>query len=177
MSWVVQGVDEITVEATPEAIWAVLENGDRLTEWAFMVKRTTGGRESLGAVRRCDVEFDGRPGKVAERCAEFVPWERIAWVMTEDSFGFGRMFADMGFSFTLEAIDERRTLVRNDSFYRPLNLMARLMSALVMRRRFRALRRRILGNLKALAERREGAAAADTATLRKQLDRQKESAP
>ena len=154
MNWVVQGVDEITVEASPEAIWAVLENGDRLTDWAFMVKHTTGGRESLGAVRRCEVEFDGRPGKVAERCAEFLPCKRIAWVMTEDSFGFGKMFADMGFSFTLEALDEQRTLVRNDSFYRPLNWVARVMSALVMRRKFATLRRRVLGNLKALTEAR-----------------------
>ncbi|HEY3234391.1 MAG TPA: SRPBCC family protein, partial [Polyangiaceae bacterium] len=122
---------------------------------AYMVKHTTGGRESLGAVRRCDVEFDGRPGKVAERCAEFVPGERIAWVMIDDSFGFGKMFADMGFSFTLETLDERRTLIRNESFYRPRNLMARLMSALMMRRKFRALRRRVLANVKALAERRD----------------------
>ena len=159
MNWVVQGVDEITVEATPRAIWEVLENGDRLTEWAYLVKHTTGGRETLGAVRRCRVEFDGRPGKVAERCAEFVPEKRIAWVMTEDSFGFSKMFADMGFSFTLVEVDERRTVVRNESFYQPLNLMARVMSALVMRRKFRALRRRILGNLKVLVENRADAEA------------------
>lgn len=65
------------------------------------------------------------------------------------------MFADLGFSFALERIDERRTLVRNESFYRPLNLMARVMSALMIRRKFGAVRRRVLGNLKALAEKRE----------------------
>ena len=150
--WVVQGMDESIVEATPRTVWALLENGDRLTEWAHMVKHTTGGRESLGAVRRCDVEFDGRPGAVAERCVELVPRERIAWVMIEDSFGFGKMFADMGFSFTLRSIDERRTLVRNESFYRPLGLVARVMSTLMMRRKLRALRRRVLADLKKLAE-------------------------
>jgi hypothetical protein len=59
------------------------------SEWAYMVKHTTGGRESMGAVRRCDVEFDGR---------------------------------------------------------------ARVMRTLVMRRKFKALRRRVLAQLKALAE-------------------------
>jgi hypothetical protein len=117
-----------------------------------MVKQTTGGRESLEAVRHCEVEFDGKAGKITERCTEFVPLERIAWVMTEDSFGFGKMFADMGFSFTLQVIDERRTLVQNESFYRPLSLAARLVNWLVMRRKFRTLRRRVLGNLKGLAE-------------------------
>src|SRR5258706_8071972 len=99
MNWMIQGTDEIMVEAKPEAMWEVLENGDRLTEWAYLVRHTTGGRETLGSVRHCEVEF-GKPGKVVERCVELVPGVRIAWVMTEDSFGFGKMFAEMGFSFT-----------------------------------------------------------------------------
>jgi uncharacterized protein YndB with AHSA1/START domain len=159
-TWSVQGMDECEVEAAPQTIWALLENGDRLSEWAYMVKHTSGGRERSGAVRRCEVEFDGRRGRVTERCAEFVPWRRIAWVMIEDSFGFGRMFADMGFAFTLEPIDDRRTLVRNESFYRPRNLIARVLSALLLRRKFRVLRRRVLANLKALAEMRAGEAVA-----------------
>lgn len=98
------------------------------------------------------MDFEGRKGKVAERCVEFLPERRIAWVMTEDSLGFSKMFADMGFSFTLEALGDGRTLVRNESFFHPKNWMVRWMTAVVMRRKFRVLRRRLLGNLKALAE-------------------------
>lgn len=152
MAWKVQGADEIVVQATPEVVWDVLTDGDRLPEWAFMVKTTTGGRERLGAARRCDVEFAGRPGRVAERCVEHVPPERIAWVMTEDSFGFGRRFADMGFAFTLVPVADRRTLVRNESFYRPRTLAARALSVLFVRRQFARVRRRVLHDLKQLCE-------------------------
>jgi len=89
----VQGSDEIVVNAPPEAIWHILTDTTRLPEWAPMVKQTNGTAESLGAVRQCEVEFDRRPGKVTERCSKFRPHERIAWVMEQDSFGFGRMFA------------------------------------------------------------------------------------
>lgn len=128
-------------------------NGDRLTEWAFMVKHTTGGRERVGAVRRCQVEFGGRPGSVVETCVECVPPKRIAWVMAEDSFGFGRMFADLGFAFALEPIEKTKTRLVNETFFRPKTMLARLMAALMIRRKFAAVRRRILENLRLLAER------------------------
>jgi hypothetical protein len=152
MNWTIQGVDEITIEASATAIWGLLVNGDRLTEWAPMVQNTSGGPERLGAVRRCDVEFDGRAGKVSERCVEWDSERRIAWVLAEDSFGFGKMFVDFGFSFTLEQLGDRRTRVRNETFYRPRNIVGRALSALVMKRRFRALRVRVLENLKRLVE-------------------------
>lgn len=147
-----QGADEIVVDASAHAIWQVLEDGDRLTEWAFMVKKTTGGRERPGAVRHCEVEFGGRPGRITETCVEHVAGERIAWRMTEDSFGFGKRFDDMGFSFDLKPLPDGRTLVRNESFYRPRSLSARALSALVMRRKFAAIRRQVLANLKAVTE-------------------------
>lgn len=152
MSWQVQGSDEIVIEAVPERIWEILEDTTRLPEWAPMVRHTSAQRESLGAVRECAVELEGRPGRVAERCVEFVPNRRIAWLMVEESFGFGRMFADQGFSFTLEPRGGGQTLVRNESYYRPKQVLAQVMSVVLMRGKFRHIRERVLLNLKRLAE-------------------------
>jgi hypothetical protein len=79
--WEPQGTSEILIRATPERIWALLEDSTRLSEWATLVKRTTGTLEVLGAVRECDVELDGKPGRVVERCVEYDRLRRIGWLM------------------------------------------------------------------------------------------------
>lgn len=140
------------VHAPPERIWAILEDSTRLSEWAPMVKRTTGKREVLGAVRECEVEFDGKPGRVVEKCVECDPFRKIGWRMTEDSFGFSRMLDDLGFDFVLEPVGAQETRVVNTSYYRPKGLLARLMGVLMMRPKFRKLRERVLANVKRLAE-------------------------
>ncbi len=148
----VQGSDEIVVNAPPEAIWHILTDSTRLPEWAPMVKQTNGTAESLGAVRQCEVEFDRRPGKVTERCSKFRPHERVAWVMEQDSFGFGRMFAAFGFEFTLVRQPDGSTRLINDSFWQPKHLLASVMSRFMMRPKSRRIRQQVLRNLKELAE-------------------------
>jgi carbon monoxide dehydrogenase subunit G len=147
-----QGASEIVIHASPEKIWALLEDSTRLAEWAPMVKRTTGRREALGAVRECEVEFDGRPGRVVEKCVECRPFSKIGWLMVEDSFGFSGMLDDLGFDFALEPVGPQETRVINTSYYRPKGLLAKLMGALMMRPKFRKMRERVLANLKRLME-------------------------
>lgn len=147
-----QGTSEIVIHAPPERIWALLEDSTRLADWAPMVKRTTGKREALGAVRECDVEFDGKPGRVVEQCVQYDPCRAIGWRMTEDSFGFSRMLDDLGFDFVLHSVGTRTTRVVNTTYFHPKNLLAKLLGTLMMRRNFRRLRQRLLANLKRLAE-------------------------
>jgi carbon monoxide dehydrogenase subunit G len=147
-----QGASEIVIHASPEKIWALLEDSTRLAEWVPMVKRTTGKREMLGAVRECEVEFDGKPGRVVEKCVACDPFRKIGWRMTEDSYGFSRMLDDLGFDFVLEPAGPQETRVVNTSYYRPKGLLAKLMGALMMQPKFRKLRERVLANLKRLAE-------------------------
>lgn len=147
-----QGRDEVVVNATPQRIWESLEDSTCLPEWMPMVKRTTGKREMVGAVRECDVQIDGRDGRVIERCVEHSPYHRIAWVLQEDTFGFSKMLSDFGFSFTLEPLGANTTLLRNETYYRPEGLLASLMSVLMMRRKFRRVRQAALANLKRRAE-------------------------
>jgi uncharacterized protein YndB with AHSA1/START domain len=152
MDWTVQGLDEVVVHAPPERIWALLEDGPRLTEWMPIVKTTTGHVEVLGAERTCAVEFEGKHGQVIERCVEHEPLRRIAWQLVDDSLGFGRLLAEFGFSFTLEPRDDGSTLIRNETYYRPRSMLARLVSLLVLRRKFRGIRLIALGNLRRLSE-------------------------
>lgn len=146
-----QGHDEVLILATREEIWAILEDSTRLPEWTTVL-RTTGIRETPGSVRECDVNFEGKTGSVIERCIESDPYRRIAWVMDDDTFGFDRMLSDFGFSFTLTPRADGETQVRTETYYRPITFLAKVTNRLLMRRKFRAARRRFLGGLKSLAE-------------------------
>ncbi len=152
----IQGRNEIIIAARPDEVWAILQDSTRLTQWAPMVERTTGARESVGAVRQCQVRLDGRPGRVTERCIIFDPPSRIGWELMEDTFGFSRMLRDFGFDFAVEPIGSDATRVRNATYYNPNGLFGAIMNALAMRRKFRQIRARMLANLKALSE-QEGA--------------------
>lgn len=63
------------------------------------------GKESVGVVRTCDVEFAGRDGQTIERCIESVPNRKLSHAIEEDSFGFTRMLLDFWFSFVLGRTD------------------------------------------------------------------------
>ena len=152
MNWTLQGSDEVVVHAPPERVWALLEDGPRLTEWMPIVKATTGQVEMLGAERTCEVEFEGKRGQVTEQCVECEPPRHIAWRLVDDSLGFQRLFADLAFSFTLEPRGGRTTLIRNETYYRPRSVLAQLLSLLVMRRKFRGIRLAVLDNLRRLSE-------------------------
>jgi uncharacterized membrane protein len=151
MNWTLQGSDEVVMRAPVERIWALLEDGPRLPEWMPIVKSTTGEVEVLDAERTCQVEVEGKRGSVTERCVEHDPYVRIAWRLVDDSLGFGRLLDDFGFSFTLEPLADGSTRVRNETYYRPRSLVARLLSMLVLRRKFRGIRLVALANLRRLS--------------------------
>lgn len=150
-----QGTNELVIDASPEQIWAVLEDSSRVPEYMNAVKdidKAPGSKEHLGATRRCTVELQGKRGKVVERCVELVPRHRLTFVVDEDEFGFSKLFDDFGFTFVLEESGERRTLVRIEGFYREKGLQARILNALVMKRKLSGIRAGILANLKTVVE-------------------------
>ena len=148
----VQGSDELVIEAAPERIWSVLEDSRNLPSWAPMVISTTGTQESVGSVRECEIDMEGKAGRVVEQCVESDPAKRIAWSLKEDTFGFNKMLDNFGFAFELEPQGENRTLVRTLSYYEPKNPLARVMNVLMMRRKFGSIRRRSLEGLLQVAE-------------------------
>lgn len=148
----IRGSDEILIDARPEQVWDVLADSTLLPRWAPMVKSTTGKTERAGSVRACQVEWDGRKDEVVERCIEAIPPEKIAWVMERG--GMTKLFSRIQFGFALEPRDGNGTLLRLEFLYEPRNVVARLMYALMMRRKMENLRRSLLQNLKSLVEAR-----------------------
>lgn len=157
-----QGHDEILVDAPPERIWEILEDSERNLPHILPTVQTcelqSGGRERIGAVRTCDVTFSGKTGTIVERCIESVAGQKLAHRIENDSFGFSRRLSDFWFAFNLEPASAGTTLVRVESHYVPRGVAGRLMSALIAKRQFAEVRRTALENLKRLAE--DGATAA-----------------
>lgn len=152
----VQGRNEILITATPAEVFAVLEDTARVPEYMHAVKHVDaagGRREQVGASRRCQVELEGKQGEVVERCIELEQNTRISFLVERDTFGFSKMFEDFGFSFLLHPTDNGHTQVTIEGFYREKNLLARLMNALLMRRKLHQLRAGILTQLKVTVER------------------------
>jgi uncharacterized protein YndB with AHSA1/START domain len=137
-----QGTSEIVIAAPPEAVWEILEDSraslPRL--WPMVKSCEIEGKERLGVVRTCRVEFMGKHGHTVERCIESVPNRKLAHSIDEDSFGFSRVLSDFWFAFILEPTEAGATHVRVESHFDPKGLKGRLMSALMIKRKFREVR-------------------------------------
>jgi uncharacterized protein YndB with AHSA1/START domain len=147
----------LAVAAEPAAIWGVIADSTLLPQWTGVVTRVTylgGEEEGVGMTRHCDVELGGRNGTMTERCVEFVPNRRAAYVVDDDTLGFHRMLRDYGFTITLEPRSERSTALRIDTYYTPRNPLYGLMNRLVLRRRMRKTVDGLLQGLKEISERR-----------------------
>ena len=148
-----QGSSEIVVSAPPEAVWEVLEDsGANLPRlWPMVTHCEIDGKERVGAVRTCSVELMGKTGRTVERCIESVPNRRLAHAVDDDSFGFSRLLSDFWFVFVLEPVRSGETRVRVESHFDPRGLRGRIMSALMIKRKFREIRETALANLSLLA--------------------------
>ncbi len=117
-----------------------------------MVKSTTGKTEKVGAIRACQVEWEGRKGEMVERCVEAIPYQKIMWVMEQGEMK--KMFSDIRFGFILEPKQSKSTLLRLDGYYQPRNAFTRLLYALMLRRKLHDMIQTLVGNLKDLIEKR-----------------------
>jgi hypothetical protein len=151
-----QGRSETVIHAAPTEIWEILENSEAYLPRVLPMVKTvvieSGGRERVGAVRTCEVDFGARAGTTVERCIESVPNRKLAHAIEEDSFGFSRMLSDFWFAFALEPADAATTRVSIETHYDPKGIGGRVMSVLMAKRQFRRVRESALDNLKRLAE-------------------------
>ena len=144
-----------SIAAPAARVWDIISDSRLLPRWAAPVLSVAcrmEGPESVGSVRECQVSFAGRRGTIVERCVDLVPGKRAGYVVDDDSLGFRKMFADYGFTITLEPNGSAGTTVRMDTYYTPRNPLFALMNALMMRRRFGQTVESILGGLRGLAE-------------------------
>ncbi len=146
----------IAIDAEPERVWAVVADSNLLPEWAppvTAVDDIAEASDGIGTTRVCQVVFGGREGAMTERCVEFDPPRRAGYVVDDDNLGFRRMFADYGFTITIEDGAKGRSRARTDTYYTPRNPLFRLMNALFMRRRFATTVDGLLDGLKRVSER------------------------
>jgi len=150
----IRGSNEISVRASRDRVWHVLEDSTCLPKWAPMVKQITGQRETVGSKRTCHVEWEGRRDEVVERCTEAIPNDRIGWVMERGMML--KMFSKVGFGFVLQPESSGNTRVRMEYSYTPRNVLTGLMFRVMMARKMDAMRQGLLANLKELVEREDG---------------------
>ncbi len=147
----------VEIRAPRDVVWGILEDSTLLPRWVTAVDevlRCAPGAESVGSVRECRVNFAGREGTIVERCVELVPSSLAAYVVDDDSLGFNRMFADYGFTISLDGTEPGHTTVRMDTYYTPRTIVTSVLNTCLMRRKFAKTVDGILHGLAELAEER-----------------------
>lgn len=143
------------ISAPAEAVWEILADSRLLPRWVPAVDEVaecsvTG--EAVGEVRTCNATLAGKSGRIVERCIEFAPMTRIAYVVDDESFGMRRMFDHYGFAISLESEGPGKTHATLETHYTPRNPIYGLLNTLFIRRRFQRVCDDIVSGLKSLAE-------------------------
>lgn len=149
--------ESIEIAASPSAIWEILSDSRLLPHWVPAVEEVTScslDGEGVGATRSCSANLAGTSGRMVERCVEFVPMTRLAYLVDDESFGMRRMFDHYGFALNLVDLGQECTRVTIETHYTPRNPVFAAMNAAVLRRRFRGVAREILDGLRTFADAR-----------------------
>jgi uncharacterized protein YndB with AHSA1/START domain len=145
------------IQAPAAAVWEVLADSRLLPAWAPVVNEVTecsADGEAVGELRHCRVNLAGKSGRMVERCIEFSPTTRIAYVVDDESFGMRKMFDHYGFAINVESQDAEKARVTLETHYSPRNPMYGLLNKLMLRRQFEKVCTDILGGLKTFTESR-----------------------
>lgn len=145
------------IHAPAQAVWDVLADSRLLPEWVPAVDEVTkcsSDGEAVGEVRHCNANLAGKSGRMVERCVEFAPMSRIAYVVDDESFGMRKMFDHYGFAINLESQGSEKTHVTLETHYTPRNPLYGLLNKLMLRRKFEKVCTEIVGGLKIFTESR-----------------------
>lgn len=85
--------DQLTIAASTQEVWQAIADPASHVRWHPFVTEISGGQR-LGDVRMCSVLIGGKRGETRERCVVEDQGSRIAWLVEEDSTGFGRMVSN-----------------------------------------------------------------------------------
>lgn len=149
------------IHAPAQAVWDVLADSRLLPQWVPAVDEVTecsSDGEAVGEARHCNANLAGKSGRMVERCIEFTPMTRIAYVIDDESFGMRKMFDHYGFAINLEPQGPEKTRVTLQTHYTPRNPIYGLLNKLMLRRQFEKVCAEIVGGLKTFTETRHRAA-------------------
>jgi uncharacterized protein YndB with AHSA1/START domain len=157
-----QVAPSVEIHASTDFVWEVLSDSRLLPRWVPAVDEVTScslDGEGVGATRSCTANLAGRSGTMVERCVEYTPTTRLAYLVDDESFGMRKMFDDYGFSLNLERLGSERTRATIETHYTPRNAACAAMNAILLRRQFRNVANDILDGLRTFTEARQVATA------------------
>ncbi len=147
-----QARNEAIINAPIGNVWSIITDINLLDKVNPGVIKATGRMDKQGETRTCEMDNKGRKGTMTERLIELVPEQKTVWTIESDSMGMKKMLKDTKFCFHLEKLSDNKTRVINESYYQPITLMAKIMNALMMKKMMGKMQKKILSNIKTLAE-------------------------
>ena len=106
-----------------------------------------------GETRTVEININGKNGTFTEKLIELMPEKKTVWTIENDTMSMSKMLKDNHFVCNLEKLEDNKTKVTNETYYQPANLIAKIMSALMIRRTFGKMQEQMLTNIKTLTER------------------------
>jgi uncharacterized protein YndB with AHSA1/START domain len=149
---ILQARNEAIINAPVSQVWAAITDIKLLHKINPGVIKASGRMDKQGETRTCEMNNKGKIGTMTEKLVELVPESKTVWAIESDSMGMSKMLVDPRFCFYLEKLDEGRTKIVNESYYKPANLMVRLMNVMVMKKKMSQIQGQILSNIKSLTE-------------------------
>jgi len=143
---------EAVINAPIGAIWSVITDINVLHKVNPGVIRATGSMNRLNGTRTCEIDNKGRKGTMTEKLIELVPETKTVWTIESDTMGMSKMLKDTRFCFTLERVSDTKTKLINETWYRPANIIAKIMNRVMMKRMILKAQETILSNIKSLTE-------------------------
>lgn len=147
-----QARNEAIIDAPISKIWVIITDIEMLPRVNPGVVSATGSMNKLNATRSCQIDNRGKIGNMTERLIEMQPEKKTVWTIENDDMGMSKMLKDTRFCFHLQRISDSQTKVVNETWYKPANIIAKIMNALVMRKMISKAQEQILNNLKSLTQ-------------------------
>jgi carbon monoxide dehydrogenase subunit G len=144
--------NEAVINAPINSIWAIITNINLLTKLNPGVVNATGRMDKEGETRTVEIRINGKNGTFTEKLVELVPEKKTVWTIENDTMGMSKMLKNNRFVFKLEKLDDYNSRVTNETFYQPANFIAKIMSALMIKRTFGKMQEQMLTNIKTLTE-------------------------
>lgn len=147
-----QARNEAIINAPISSIWAIITDINLLPKVNPGVIKATGRMDRQGETRTCEMNNRGKVGTMTEKLIELIPEKKTVWAIENDTMGMGKMLKEPRFCFYLEKLEDNKTRIVNESYYKPANFMVKMMNALVMKKKMGQIQEQILSNIKAIAE-------------------------
>ena len=145
-----QARNEAIIDAPVSTIWTIITDINALPKVNPGIITAKGRMDVLYETRTCEIMNRGKRGTMVEKLIEFIPNKQTVWTIESDTMGMKKMLHDTRFVLNLESVNEKQTRVISETYYRPANLLAKIMNKLKMKKMISKAQEQILANLQSL---------------------------